>query len=363
MRRVPTLGVLVAVSVVAGCASAPPAASELSAAMSAASSSVGRILASRCEAPPVSGSAFAIGDDLVLTAAHVAEKSRTVSVRFPGRPPVLADAIGEDPTRDLLLLRARESLAVPGLQLATADAPTGEVLGLLGYPDAGSGVQTRAGRLVETGFTTGFRGADQQFLRLDAESAGGNSGGTVIDSSGTVQGLMVAVIPSLRIRESSRVSTLAVPAADIAERVAQWRAPTASVPTSVGQACPGEGDERHAPPVLTTSGADPMTPEASQVIWLAMAGWNAGQWHSAAQQYTDSGRADLGLVSDAPVVWWQSVDVSGVNASGDIVTADVGTRSVVEGRCRAQQWHYRLNSTQGPWLIDSVELIGAETGC
>ncbi len=334
MRRVPTLGVLVAVSVVAGCASAPPASSELSAAMSAASSSVGRILASRCEAPPVSGSAFAIGDDLVLTAAHVAEKSRTVSVRVPGRPPVLADAIGEEPTRDLLLLRARESLAVPGLQLATADAPTGEVLGLLGYPDAGSGVQP------------------EELLV-----------GTVIDSSGTVQGLMVAVIPSLRIRESSRVSTLAVPAADIAERVAQWRAPTASVPTSVGQACPGEGDERHAPPVLTTSGADPMTSEASQVIWLAMAGWNAGQWHSAAQQYTDSGRADLGLVSDAPVVWWQSVDVSGVNASGDIVTADVGTRSVVEGRCRAQQWRYRLSSTQGPWLIDSVELIGAETGC
>lgn len=363
MRRLLAVGVLVALSVSAGCATAPPATAELAAAISAASPSVGRILASRCDAAPASGSAVAIGDDLVLTAAHVAESSRTVSVRFPGRLPVLADAIGEEPTRDLMLLRTREPLGLTGLELAGSPATTGELLGVLGYPDAGDGVRTRAGALTATDFTTSFRGADQQFLRLDAESVGGNSGGPVIDQTGRVQGLVVAVISSLRPSESSRVVTLAVPVADVAEQVSSWRGRSGPATTSVGRACPGEGGQRYAPPELTTSGTGQLTAEAGQLIWLAMAGWNAGQWQAAAQQYTDSGRADLGLVSDAPVVHWLAVEVAGVSGSAEVVAAEVRTRSVVEGHCRDQRWRYRLRYGQGHWLIDSVELLGQQTDC
>jgi S1-C subfamily serine protease len=363
MRRLLALGVLVALSVSAGCASARPASAELGAAIDAASVSVGRVIASRCDAPPASGSAIAIGDDLVLTAAHVAENSRTVSVRFPGRLPVLADAIGEEPTRDLMLLRTREPLGLPGLELAGSPATTGDVLGLLGYPDAGNGVQTRVGALTGTGFTTSFRGADQQFLRLDAESVGGNSGGAVIDQAGRVQGLVVAVISSLRPSESSRVVTLAVPVADLAGQVSTWRRQPGTATTSVGQACLGEGEQRYDPPELTASGTGQLTAEASQLIWLAMAGWNAGQWQAAAQQYTDSGRADLGLVSDAPVVHWLAVEVSGVSGSAEAASADVRTRSVVEGHCRDERWRYQLRYGSGNWLIDSVKLVGAATGC
>lgn len=362
MRRLLALGVLVALSA-AGCASASPASAELTAAISAASPSVGRILASRCDAAPASGSAVAIGDDLVLTAAHVAENSRTVSVRFPGRLPVLADAIGEEPVRDLMLLRTRQPLGLTGLALAGSPARTGEVLGVLGYPDAGDGVQSRAGALTATDFTTSFRGADQEFLRLDAESVGGNSGGAVIDPAGRVQGLVVAVISSLRPSESSRIVTLAVPVADVAGPVATWRGQAGPVTTSVGQACLGEGEQRYDPPELTTSGTGRLTAETSQLIWLAMASWNAGQWQAAAQHYTDSGRADLGLVSDAPVVGWLAVDVSGVTGSAEVVAAEVRTRSVVEGHCRDERWRYQLRYGSGNWLIDSVELAGAATDC
>lgn len=360
MRPLRVLPPLVAL-LVSGCALAQPATPELTAAMATATASVGRVIASRCEAAPMAGSAFAIGDDLILTAAHVAETSRTVSVRFPGRLPVLADAIGEDPTRDVLLLRAREPLGVPGLRLATAGASSGDLLGLLGYPDAGGGVQTQAARLSETGFGTSFRGADQQFLRLDAESAGGNSGGTVIDSAGSVQGLMVAVISSLRLGESSRVVTLAVPAADVAERAARWRAQPSS--TSVGQACPGDENLAHDPPELTVIGTDQLTAEVAQVIWLALSGWNAGEWHSAAQQYTASGQADLGLAGDAPVVQWLRAEVSDVTSTEDAAAAVVSTRSVVEGHCRSQQWRYQLRFAQGAWLIDSIGPAGDATAC
>lgn len=362
MRRLLALGVLVAL-VPAGCASAPPASAELTSAIASSSPSIGRVLAARCAASPSAGSAFAIGDDLILTAAHVAENSRTVSVRFPGRLPVLADAIGEDPTRDVMLLRAREPLGVAGLALAGRPATAGEVLGLLGYPDAGGGVQTRTGELTATDFVTGFRGADQSFLRTDVESVGGNSGGVAVDQAGRVQGLVVAVIASLRLSESSRLVTLAVPAADVAGLLPGWRAQPEPGATSVGQACPGEGGQRHEPPRLTASGTDPMTAEAGQAIWLALAGWNAGQWSSAGGQYSDAGRADLGLVSDAPVVRWLAVDVSGVGGSGDLVTADVRTQGVVEGRCRTQQWHYELRYGHGAWLIDAVSPVGAATAC
>jgi S1-C subfamily serine protease len=363
MRRLPALVLVLALCVPAGCARAATASADLTAAIAAANASVGRILASRCDAAPASGSAFAIGDDLVLTAAHVAENSRTVSVRFPGRLPVLADAIGEDPTRDLILLRTREPLSLTGLGLAGSPARTGEVLGLLGYPDAGDGVQTRVGGLTATDFTTSFRGADQQFLRLDVESVGGNSGGAVIDPAGRVQGLVVAVISSLRPRESSRVVTLAVPAADVAERVSAWRGQAGAATTSVGKECLGEGEQQYAPPELTASGTGRMTAEATQLIWLALAGWNAGQWQSAAGQYTDSGRADLGLVSDAPVVHWLTVDVSGVSGSAEVAAADVRTRSVVEGHCRTEQWRYQLRYDQGHWLIDSVTPVGQAAEC
>ncbi|WP_198018439.1 trypsin-like peptidase domain-containing protein, partial [Sedimentibacter sp. B4] len=63
------------------------------------SASVGRLLSTSCTGAPFAGSGFVVGPGLVLTAAHVVEGARQVSVRLAGAEPVPAEVVGIDPNR------------------------------------------------------------------------------------------------------------------------------------------------------------------------------------------------------------------------------------------------------------------------
>lgn len=140
------------------------------------------------------GSAVLIGQDLVLTSAHVvAGSDGGLSVRRPGAPGVAATLVAFDPDLDLALLTAPGVGGSPG-RLAAADAGTEGVIGtmnadgeleLLAF-SVDKPVTAHSGDIYDEGEVT------RSALQLSAETLPGDSGGALFDSSNHVIGVVFA---------------------------------------------------------------------------------------------------------------------------------------------------------------------------
>ena len=142
------------------------------------------------------GSGVVIGEDLVLTNAHVVagEEGTTVSTVNGGR--VAGTVVGFDPARDLALVR------VPGLGLAPLGRGSIEVDAVgsvVGYPGGGTQLESPA-RVAEEIVADGtdiYRSTrtSRAIFVLASQLEPGDSGGPLIDTSGEVVGLAFAVDP------------------------------------------------------------------------------------------------------------------------------------------------------------------------
>lgn len=133
-------------------------------------------------------------DGLVLTNNHVVAAGGTVSVRLADGRTVPAPVVATDPTHDLALVQAT---GVSGLTPATFGSDTdvavgdtvlafGAPLGLEGTVTAG--IVSAVDRDVDAG-GEGLSG----LLQTDAPINSGNSGGALVDMSGDVVGINVAI--------------------------------------------------------------------------------------------------------------------------------------------------------------------------
>jgi S1-C subfamily serine protease len=193
-----------------------------------------------------SGSAFLVAPGLLVTNAHVVLPCRTQGLPIgvaghPGPWRILA----EEPAADLALLRGPAAAAELPLALSAAPRlPRGAVVLALGFP-AAAGLQAsqgplrratltvhdpeggravsfrvtdRQGQEVEVSWEDGLRyfGADQAArlrwrLEIEAPSAGGSSGGPLLDAAGNVVGVVYA---------GTGGATSAVPLADLRDFLA-----------------------------------------------------------------------------------------------------------------------------------------------
>ncbi len=142
----------------------------------------------------VDGSGFIIGNDLVITNAHViAGVSKPYVKDANGQHS--ATAIWFDPKLDFAVVRA-QNLAGPPLLLSNSVVPSGTLAAILGYP--GGGPLTAGGAEVIDEFTA--RGRDiygggitkRDVYSLAAKVIPGNSGGPVIGADSTVIGIVFA---------------------------------------------------------------------------------------------------------------------------------------------------------------------------
>ncbi len=141
------------------------------------------------ETPDGTGTAFYIGDDEWITAAHVVEGHDAARLRT-GTFDRTATVVGRDDAADLALLRASGE-GLNALRFGDHDAlRVGETLGLAGYPVtvAGSASVTRGllSKVVKAGGNT--------YLQTDAAANPGNSGGPLFTDCGAVVGVVVAKI-------------------------------------------------------------------------------------------------------------------------------------------------------------------------
>ena len=175
---------------------APPAATGISAEVSA------RVVESTVKVEGVAcdrlqdGSGFVVGDDLVVTNAHVVAGEDSTEVERSDGTRVSADVVAFDPERDLAVLSA------PGLDrpaLSLGDADEGDVGGVYGHPGGGpleispyeiaQEVQARGSDIYDRNAT------EREVFLLATDLAPGDSGSALVDADGEVVGVAFAIAP------------------------------------------------------------------------------------------------------------------------------------------------------------------------
>ena len=133
------------------------------------------------------GTAFYIGDDEWVTAAHVVNGGGAVRLRTDSMD-LTVTVVGRDHDADLALLRASDE-GLTALSFGDHDAlRVGQTLGMAGYPPtvSGSPSVTRGllSKVVQEGRVT--------YLQTDAATNPGNSGGPLFTDCGAVVGVVVS---------------------------------------------------------------------------------------------------------------------------------------------------------------------------
>jgi uncharacterized membrane protein required for colicin V production len=164
----------------------------------AAETDVSRVIAYGCGGPggAVAGSAWPVGDDLMLTNAHVVAGSYRATVQPPGRQPLSATVVLFDPNEDVAILYV-PGLGMSALPIASGNPPVGAQGAVIGYPDGG----------VETTVAAAVRGTEEattwniyysasvtrETVVVSADVIPGDSGGPLVDLSGQVIGVTFAM--------------------------------------------------------------------------------------------------------------------------------------------------------------------------
>ncbi len=142
-----------------------------------------------------SGSAFSLGDGLWITNAHVVAGTRITSLETPDGASGTGRVVAFDPQTDLAVLRS--DLVRPALPRGNAsDQASGLVLG---FPGGGS-FDPSPHQVGDVLTATGYDIYDQGLVRrpllvLASELEPGDSGSAVVDSTGSLIGIAVAIAP------------------------------------------------------------------------------------------------------------------------------------------------------------------------
>ena len=133
------------------------------------------------------GSAVAIGPTLLVTNRHVVEGARVLEVQAPGSARLGVRSWRTSKADDLALLELSSAIPDAPLDLGTAPVP-GDLVAALGYP-LGGDLTAGQGRIVEMDKD----GAEAGLLKASMEVLPGNSGGPLIDTRGTLVGVVRAI--------------------------------------------------------------------------------------------------------------------------------------------------------------------------
>jgi S1-C subfamily serine protease len=141
------------------------------------------------------GSSFPVGNDYMVTNAHVVAGSQRVDVQRPDGRTLPATVVLFDPEVDVAVLRV-PGIGLAPLTLLDADPARGTTGAVIGYPGGGGeqavpaavrGVETAQGRDI---YGSGL--VQRRIEVLAAHVIPGNSGGPAVDRDGHVVGLVFA---------------------------------------------------------------------------------------------------------------------------------------------------------------------------
>ncbi len=147
-------------------------------------SGVYRVDATYCNGLTSTGTGFLVHPTMLLTAAHVSGDATEVEVRRDDTLPVTGTVVATDEARDLALVKLPEAAVGHVFLLDDSVIRVGDEVAALGHPQ-GLPLTFTSGRVSALEF-------DDQgvlFHQTDAPVNPGNSGGPLIDASGSVVGM------------------------------------------------------------------------------------------------------------------------------------------------------------------------------
>lgn len=251
----------------------PSAPASLQDAFELVSSGVVRLEVAGCEEDGM-GTGFAIGPQLVVTAAHVVDGGRLVRA-ISGTTSRSASVLGIDVAADVALLRMVTPIEGHEFAFSTEPARVGDQVAALGFPEASlltftPGTVNGVGRKAVIDGVARFG-----LLEFDAATHPGSSGGPVIRPDGTVVGLVDAG------PQAAQGRRLAVTSATAQKIITPWLDRTSPVPTT---RCPEAlGPDGKPLPPSVAPGSD--AAQAFGTLRLYFASINQGDYSTALAQF------------------------------------------------------------------------------
>jgi serine protease Do len=143
----------------------------------------------------ISGSGFFVAPNRVVTNNHVVSGcTKAIQVKYPDGRPYTATISGQDPNNDLVLLQTdMDNLSTAAFE---PEPRVGDQVATYGFPY--SGVLSSTGNCT-LGYVTSLSGMkdDTRFLQISTPVQPGNSGGALVDMSGSVVGVVVAQLNAI----------------------------------------------------------------------------------------------------------------------------------------------------------------------
>ncbi|MGK5681759.1 S1C family serine protease [Actinoplanes sp. URMC 104] len=179
------------------------------------------------------GSGVVIGSNgLILTNNHVVESDGTVSVRLSTGQTVPAQVVATDTTHDLALVQASGLSGLTPVTFGTDDSvAVGDTVLAFGAPlglenTVTSGIVSALDRSISTATESATGGGSEQLtglLQTDAAINQGNSGGALVDLSGHVIGINVAIATAGEDSTGSIGVGFAIPAGTVTAAIQQMQ--------------------------------------------------------------------------------------------------------------------------------------------
>src|SRR5262245_61516968 len=143
----------------------------------------------------ISGTGFFVAPKRVVTNNHVVSGcTKVIQVRYPDGRPYTETTSGQDPNNDLVLLQSdMDNLSTAAFE---PEPRVGDQVATYGFPY--SGVLSSSGNCT-LGYVTSLSGMkdDTRFLQMSAPVQPGNSGGALVDMSGSLVGVVVAQLNAI----------------------------------------------------------------------------------------------------------------------------------------------------------------------
>ena len=175
-------------------ASSSTGTTDLAAIVKAVEPSIVTVMVDGTQSSDLGSGVVVSSDGLILTNNHVISAHGTVSVRLSTGKTVPAKVVATDTTHDLALVQATGLTGLTPVTFGTnSSVAVGDTVLAFGAPlglenTVTSGIVSAFGRSVDTG-TEKLTG----LLQTDAAINEGNSGGALVDASGHVIGINVAI--------------------------------------------------------------------------------------------------------------------------------------------------------------------------
>lgn len=139
------------------------------------------------------GVGVAVGDNKIITNAHIVEGAEEISIKAPDGRKIAAQVLRQDPQMDLTLLKAEGLNLRPAAFAVSSDIKIGQRVYALGKPFLNSDNFTLTSGIISA-LPVNLPKGSPTLMQTDAVINPGNSGGPLINENGRVVGITTAYL-------------------------------------------------------------------------------------------------------------------------------------------------------------------------